>query len=233
MNRAFESSRPAPRLEPKWFTTFACQLAQTQALANYGGQLDLLMIGDSITEATSWIPTFGKHFAGQKLLNLGIGGDKTQNVLWRIENGLLNGLKPRAVTLLIGVNNFWPDVPADEIAAGAIACGQLIRQKLPDAKFVHFGVLPLGAHVFHLNTKVDAINAQIATAVRGYSATYATLRDEFIVDGKEKPGMLAADGVHLNGPAYDRWGARLAELLKGRGSQRARSSRRRTRRAAR
>lgn len=211
-----ETTRPVARIEPKWLATFSTQLAQTQALASFNGQPDLLMLGDSITEGCGWNPEFKKPLEQLRILNYGIGGDTTQSVLWRIEHGLLNGLRPRFATLLIGVNNLWPDTPADHVAAGAIACGNAMRARLPECVLLHFGVLPLGAHVLHLNHKVDTINAAIRDACSSYNARFVSIRDEFLnEDGSEKPGLLALDGVHLSSRGYGRWGTRLAELLDG------------------
>ena len=66
------------------------------------GKIDFVMIGDSITHAWSKYPSL---FKGVNLLNLGFPGDRTQNVLWRIENGALDGISPKLVTLMIGTNN--------------------------------------------------------------------------------------------------------------------------------
>jgi hypothetical protein len=212
----YASTRPAPRSDASWFQRFAAQLVQTQTISAYGGQVDLLLLGDSITEACSWMSDYQKHLSGLKILYFGIGGDQTQHVLWRIENGVLDGIRPRFATLLIGVNNFWPDTPVDEIAAGSIACGRAMRAKLAETRLFHFGVLPLGSGNYHLNDKVVAINRAIEAAATAYGATYESLRDVFLTaDGKEIPGMLQADGLHLNPKAYDAWGARVKALVGG------------------
>jgi len=203
------------RKDVSWFQRFTAHLAQAQTIAAFGGAVDILMLGDSITEACSWVPEYQKHVSGLKILDFGIGGDQAQQVLWRIENGILDGLHPRFATLLVGVNNLLADTPADEVAAGAVACGRAMRAKLPETRLLHFGVLPLGSGVFRLNHKVDTINHLIEDASRSYGATYVSLRHIILGrDGKELPGMLQADGVHLNPRAYDAWGAHVKALVR-------------------
>ncbi len=212
---SFTSTIPAPRTDPKWFANFANQLTQTQVISGFSGQVDLLLLGDSITEACCWSGDYQKHIQGMKTLFYGIGGDQTHHVLWRIENGILNDIHPKYATLMIGINNFWPDTSAEEVAAGAIACGMAMRAKMPNTKLLHFGVFSVGAGILHLNSKVDKINEIIKAATPSYNAIFVSMRDVFITaDGEEIPGMLSPDGVHITGKAYDAWGAKVAELIK-------------------
>ncbi len=208
-------THPAPRIEARWFLTFAQQLTQTQTLAVYDGRCDLLLLGDSITEACAWVSEFQNRLPGLKILYYGIGGDQTQHLLWRMENGLLDGIAPRFTSLLIGVNNIWTDPPVDALADGAIACGRFVRRKLPQTKLLHLGIFPLREALAHLDGKVRQVNERIEAAAGGYGARYLDLRHLFLEpDGSDMPGMLAADGVHLTMKAYDRWGAAMAEAIK-------------------
>jgi len=100
-------------------------------------KVDFVMIGDSITHSWSKYPGV---FEGSNLLNLGLPGDRTQNVLWRIENGALDGISPKLVTLMIGTNNlhenkkaYPPDKPED-IFAGIQAIVTEVRTRLPKSK---------------------------------------------------------------------------------------------------
>jgi beta-glucosidase len=212
----FVTTRPAPRTDPSWYSRFAAQLLQTQTLATFGGEVDLLLLGDSITESCAWTNEYQNHVKGKRVLYYGIGGDKTEHVLFRIENGICDGIRPKHATLLIGVNNFWPEPNVVEIAAGAVACGRALRRKLPDTALYHFGVFPLGSHVHHLNDRVDAINDRIASSAAEYGATFVSMRDAFLdAQGGEIPGMLVPDGVHLTGRAYDVWGESVKRLTTG------------------
>jgi len=124
-----------------------------EIVKNHQGPLDVLLIGDSIT--LQWGGGYAgpgpnavwqKYFGGRKMLNLGIGGDKTQNLLWRMDHGGVDGLEPKAVVLMIGVNNlyFAGEVPIADSALGIKACVAKLRSKLPKAEIIVVNVLPSG-----------------------------------------------------------------------------------------
>ena len=122
---------------PSQLKKFMPSLHEKHLAEAKAGDFDLVMIGDSITHAWSRYPD---AFKQTKMLNLGFPGDRTQNVLWRIEHGALDGLSPRLVTLMIGTNhaheprkNHTPDTPED-IFAGIRAVVAEVRTRLPDAK---------------------------------------------------------------------------------------------------
>ncbi|MEI6518846.1 MAG: GDSL-type esterase/lipase family protein [bacterium] len=212
----FKSEIAAAKSEAKWFHTFANQLTQTQTIAGFNGDVDLLLLGDSITEAIAWSGDFQKHVPGMKTLYYGIGGDQTSHVLWRIENGILDGINPKYATLMIGINNFWPDTSAEEVAAGAIACGKAMRAKMPNTILFHFGVFSVGSGILHLNGKVDQINEIIKSVSPSYNTQFVSMRDAFLTPfNQEIPGMLSPDGVHITAKAYDAWGAKVKELIEG------------------
>jgi len=95
------------------------------------GSIDVLLVGDSIT--IQWGDSWKKHFPELKAVNIGIGGDKTQNVLWRLDHGGVEGLQPKAIVLMIGNNNmFFTPRPAIEAAARASRCARRTgEQKFP------------------------------------------------------------------------------------------------------
>ncbi len=115
------------------------------------GPLDILLVGDSITQ--QWGSTINdrplnaawqKNFAKYKTLNIGISGDKTENVLWRIDLGGIEGLQPRLVVLLVGTNNRFgvPETGSESVAKGIELCAKNIRKKLPQAEVLVVKVFP-------------------------------------------------------------------------------------------
>ena len=85
------------------------------------GNVDLLFLGDSITQGWSGAAkTWDRFYGPRKAANFGIGGDRTEHVLWRIQNGELKGIEPKVVVLMIGTNNASGSTP-DEIAQGVTA----------------------------------------------------------------------------------------------------------------
>ena len=91
-------------------------------------------------QATVW----DRYYGPRNAANFGIGGDRTQHVLWRLENGELDGIKPKVVVLMIGTNNAGRNT-ADEIAEGVKAIVKELREKLPETKVLLLGVFPRGA----------------------------------------------------------------------------------------
>src|SRR6476660_7351614 len=109
------------------------------------GNVDLIFIGDSITAGWEgngknvWAEFYGKRNA----VNLGIGGDRTQHVLWRLDHGNIDGISPKLAVLMIGTNNSnGEDNTAEEIGAGIEAIVKKLRAKLPQTKVLVLAIFP-------------------------------------------------------------------------------------------
>jgi beta-glucosidase len=134
---------PVPRPEVKsWMPRHQAVLDRVAQ-----GNVDLLMIGDSITHGweMSGKPVWDKYYAPRNAVNMGFGGDRTENVLWRLENGEIDNIHPKLAVLLIGTNNsngnsHTPEQIADGIKA--IVC--MLRTKLPETKVLILAILPRG-----------------------------------------------------------------------------------------
>jgi len=111
------------------------------------GDVDLLMIGDSITHG--WEgggkDIWKKYYAPRKAVNLGFSGDRTQHVLWRLENGEIDGINPKLAVIMIGTNNSnGNDNTAEEIADGIKAICWKLRKELPETKILILAIFPRG-----------------------------------------------------------------------------------------
>ena len=110
-----------------------------------GSQAEVIFVGDSITQGWegNGKDVWTKYYAPRHALNLGIGSDHTQHVLWRLEHGNLDGLKPKVAVVLIGVNNIPDDhnSPRD-VLEGVTAVVRKLREKLPDTKVLLLGIFP-------------------------------------------------------------------------------------------
>src|SRR5437660_11523941 len=115
------------------------------------GKIDVLFLGDSITDAwggkghnpkAGGSNIFAKEFEPLHAANFGISGDRTQHVLWRIQNGELEGIKPKVVVLMIGTNNSNTD-SAESIESGIEKIVSTIREKT-GAKVLLLGIFPRG-----------------------------------------------------------------------------------------
>ena len=110
------------------------------------GDAEVLFVGDSLTWAWQNIgeTVWNQYYAPLHALNAGVPGDRTENLLWRIQQGELTGAHPKLVILQIGTNNVDTDSAAD-IATGVSAVVAALEQQLPDAKILVLGILPRAA----------------------------------------------------------------------------------------
>ena len=180
--------RPRPGIGATW-QKFHLWL-NTAARAS---KADLVFAGDSITEDWRFAgkAVWQKYYGKRKALNLGISGDQTQHLLWRLGHGNLEGLSPRLVVLLIGVNNLY--MPARDIAAGIRANVKLLRRKLPRARILLLGVFPCGEKPGFRRRKISRINKLAAAALpQGYSQLLPPLRAAYshsASDGSRPPAQ--------------------------------------------
>lgn len=164
--------------------------SQEQELARLDlSKVRLLMLGDSMMEA--WAPPVQTLFYGHRgVLNLGIAGDNTQGMLWRI--GLLRqtNLRPKLILLEIGTNNVWPGRPPEEVAVAVAEVVRQIRGWTPQSRILLLGLLPRGSDVSDPMRQVQRmVNPLIAACADGVNVFYAD------------PGALLVDA---NGVLSDR-----------------------------
>ncbi len=185
------------------------------------GEAQLLFFGDSITEGwfrhkELWQQTFGAY----KPANFGIGWDRTQNVLWRISNGELDGVKPKVVVLMIGTNNLQPD-GADGAVKGITKIVSVIREKCPDTKVLLLGILPRGqkAEKNPYRKQVAEVNEAIAKLADEKRVFFLDFGSKYLnPDGSMIKENMTPDWLHLTQAGYQVWAdamaPKLAELMK-------------------
>ena len=186
------------------------------------GTFDLVMIGDSITHNWESQKNYKAAFADCKMLNLGFAGDRTQNVLWRIEHGALDGISPKLVTLMIGTNHahdprkgFTPDKPED-VFTGIKEIVAEVRKRLPNAKLIVFSVFPRGPE--STQERVTALNAMLPKLADGKHVFHMDINQAFLgKDGAYKPALYKRDQLHLDAKGYDAWAKALLPILKKQG----------------
>jgi len=184
------------------------------------GDVDVLFLGDSITEGWkgSGKDVWAKEFADYKTANFGIGGDRTQHVLWRIENGELEGIKPKVVVLMIGTNNTNSDAP-DKIAEGVENIVKTIRDKT-GSKVLLLGVFPREDKAGDkektkmYQDKIGKINERIAKLDDGgKTVRYVDLKDKFVESDGTISDKIMPDKLHLSKEGYQREADALKEPL--------------------
>lgn len=186
------------------------------------GKAQLVFLGDSITagwgrQEDIWDKAFGAY----QPVNFGIGGDRTQHVLWRITNGELEGITPKAVVLMIGTNNAGANT-AEEIASGVTAIVKTVREKQPQAKILLLAIFPRGdkpdGTLGEVNEKLRQVNATIAKLDDGKHVHFLDIGPQFpLVDGALTKEVMP-DFLHLSSAGYQIWadaiGPKLAELMR-------------------
>jgi beta-glucosidase len=176
------------------------------------GAVDMLFLGDSITQGWHDNEVWKRFYGPRKAANFGIGGDRTQHVLWRIQNGELDGIEPRVVVLMIGTNN-GDNATVDEIAQGVKAIVEELRHRLPKAKVLLLGIFPRGEKPNPLREKLDAVNAKIAGLDDGGRVSYLDIGKAFLNEDGTISGEIMPDYLHLNRKGYRIWADAMEPTL--------------------
>ena len=138
------ANRPVPRIGDKpWLISEEWREHHERLLhAGNRGSAKVAFLGDSITEAWGVAPAYRDSFGKYSPLNLGIAGDTTQNVLWRIEHGALDGTHPQVIVLMVGINNLAGGFSPEQTSDGVRAIVAAVQSHLPAACVLLLGILP-------------------------------------------------------------------------------------------
>jgi beta-glucosidase len=186
------------------------------------GPIQLVFVGDSITDAWRrgdqnklYVERWGKY----NPYNMGISGDETQHVLWRIENGELDGLtpNPKVAVMMIGTNNIGNrnKMNAADTAKGVETLVKAIRQKLPETKILLLGVFPRGAKSDDkFRPMITEINETIAKLDDGgKTVKYMDIGDKFLDAEKSLPKEIMPDALHPNLKGYTIWADAISPVI--------------------
>jgi len=179
------------------------------------GNVDVVFLGDSIAAFfqqrapevwNSEIAPFGN------VVDFGIEGDRTQFVLWRVQNGELDGTNARAVVLMIGTNNLATATP-ENVARGVASIVDAVRAKLPNAVIVLNGLFPRGDPNDPLRAKAADVNARLAQLADGAHVRWLDAGPGFLTADGTINAMLMPDKLHPSPEGYGVWAAALRPLL--------------------
>jgi lysophospholipase L1-like esterase len=208
--------KPVPR-NAKWWTDRHDKFLKRAK----EGNVDVLFLGDSITEGWAgngknvWKETYEPLHAA----NFGIGGDRTEHVLWRIKDGKeLDGIHPKAVVLMIGTNNMGSNSAAD-IAKGVEAIVHELSHQLPHGKVLVLGIFPRSAKATDgVREKIKNANKDIAKLDDSKNIRYLDIGDKFLDSEGNLSKDIMPDYLHLSAKGYKIWAdsiqTSLDEMLK-------------------
>ncbi|MFN5654479.1 MAG: platelet-activating factor acetylhydrolase IB subunit [Verrucomicrobiota bacterium] len=185
------------------------------------GEAQLVFLGDSITHGWEGKgkAIWTKDWAPLKAANFGIGGDRTEHVLWRLENGNFDGLKPKAIVLMIGTNNTGHqgrpqkelngavyECTAEQTAEGIKAILAQLRQKCPDAKILVLGIFPRGADKNdNFRQQNEATNAIVKGFADGQKIFFLDVGTKFLEPDGTLSKAIMPDLLHPNEKGYQIW----------------------------
>ena len=181
-----------------------------------GSQIELLFVGDSITDGwrnagqTLW----DQHFAPFKAANFGIGGDTTQGVLWRMQNGEIDGYKAKLIVLMLGTNNINRN-PNDEIVEGDRLIVEEFKKRQPQAKVLILGIFPRAPMATDpYRASIKDINSKLAKLADNKQVFFMDIGDKFLApDGTLTPDIMP-DGLHPNFKGYGIWANAISDRVK-------------------
>ena len=171
------------------------------------GEIDLIFLGDSITQGWEGAgkDVWAKYYGDRKAMNAGIGGDRTQHVLWRLDNGNIAGIKPKLAVIMIGTNNSGTD-SSEDIAAGIKAIVAKLREKLPETKILLLGIFPRGADPDDDKRKVNIKANDLAkTVADDKNVFYLDIGPKFLGAEGTLSKEIMPDLLHLSPAGYEIW----------------------------
>jgi beta-glucosidase len=181
------------------------------------GNVDLLMIGDSITQGweDEGKAVWETFYATRNAVNLGYSGDRTENVLWRLQHGEVDGISPRVAVLMIGTNNTGHRMEKPQYTARGIkAILDELRTRLPETKILLLGVFPRDELP---NSPMRQINNEINRIVDDYADDqhifFLDIGRAFLDDDGKLSREVMPDLLHLNEASYATWANTMEPAL--------------------
>ena len=221
--RMNEATLPAHRLGQGWWKQRHQQKLREVAeggheLVFIAGDIRLAFIGDSITQGWEGAgkETWQKFYGDRKALNLGYSGDRTEHVLWRLLNGELENVDPKAYVLMIGTNNTGHrQAPPEETASGIKLILEMLRDRSPDSQILLLSVFPRDQKP---DGRMRRINDGVNEIIKGYAdgehIHWLDLSDTFLAEDGTLPGEVMPDFLHPKAEGYRMWAEAMEPTLK-------------------
>jgi lysophospholipase L1-like esterase len=222
LHREPPADQPLARSDQNSLIAHEQLLAKTKA-----GRIDVYFEGDSITRrwgATDYpqfLENWRKNFFGWNAADFGWGADRVENILWRLENGELDGVNPKVIVLLAGTNNVGNHLPAagieaavDNVSRGMAAVLRVMQAKAPDTVIVIIAIFPRNDNM-DVMPVIDGINANLAKMADGRKIRYLNINAQLADShGRLREGMMnAGDKLHPMLGGYQVWADALKPIF--------------------
>lgn len=215
------ADRPTTRADANSITAHAQLLEKAKQ-----GRIDIYFEGDSITRrwgATDYpelLANWTQNFFGWNAADFGWGADLIQNILWRLNNGELDGVNPKVIVLLAGTNNVGnrpaaggDDAKVEDITRGMQAILGVLREKAPEATIVLTAIFPRNDNM-DVMPAINRINARLAGLADGKRIRFLNVNDKLAdAEGRLLEGMMNPDKLHPAVPGYQVWADGLKPIF--------------------
>lgn len=200
-----------------WLPRHEQKLADAKAIKEKGGKIDLLFIGDSITQGweKEGAGTWKKYYSKRNAFNIGFGGDRTENVLWRLQHGAVENVSPKLAVVMIGTNNTGHrhENPTTT-SAGIKNVLQELQQRLPQSKILLLAVFPRDEKP---DGQLRQINNGVNSVIKDYADNkkifFADINSTFLTKEGVLPKEIMPDLLHFNEQGYALWAKALEPHL--------------------
>lgn len=211
------SDLPVPSYDKHWFGKHN-YLSSLVLKASQTPPLDIYFLGDSITEfwPVDGKPVWDAEFGKLRVLNCGVSGDTTQNILYRVTRGEFDRIAPKVVVLLAGINNLgtYPRLRSDDLARGVRQIVATIRTKSPTSKIILVSLLPSGEPTDPIRERIVETNKRLATLGDNSSVFFLDIYNLFLDSAGNFPVSLSPDGTHPSAKGYQVWADAMRPVLR-------------------
>ena len=184
-----------------------------------GDKIRAIFIGSSVME--NWgregIQIWNSKYEPLGAVNYGIGGDRTEHMLWRILNGEIDGVSPKLIVIYIGSNNIpIQDHSPDDIVRGILTIITTIREKLPNTAILYTTIFPRAdiSPITDAWTKITTVTNEVLKVNDNVKINIMNIFDDFIVSwGDLKDELYLSDNLHLTAAGYGQWDASMTSTF--------------------
>lgn len=204
---------PAPQRDSWWMERHDRTVSRIRQ-----GPVDLLFIGDSITQGweEDGRPVWDQYYAGRRAMNLGYNSDQTDNVLWRLQHGELDGITPKLAVVMIGTNNSaMREDPPENTTAGIRAILTTLRTRLPGTRILLLAIFPRGlTNDDPLRRVNEAVNARLPSLAVQRQVFFLNINRRFLDADGRLSAEIMPDALHPSALGYRIWAEGMEEMIR-------------------